>query len=1001
MKKRLSQGGLVEHQHPLSFTFNDTPMQGLAGDTIASALLANNVSLVARSFKYHRPRGIYSAGPEEPHAIFTVEQGERHTPNVRATITPLQEGMKIYTQSGYPSVDFDIGSVLSFFSRLMPPGFYYKTFMQPTKLWMWYEKYIRKAASSAPAPTTLDSDCYRHRHAYCDVLVAGGGVAGICAALAAARAGADVIISDMQPQFGGALHNETTADINQQPAAQWLEKSIAELNKLPNVTLLSSTTVQGYHDYNYLVAVQEHPPQSDDTDKQARQTLWKIRAQQVIVAAGAIERPLVFAGNDAPGVMLASAVNTYLHRYAILAGKNILFFTNNDSAYSAALAAAKFGARVEIADLREDENGYWQQQAARNKITVHFNSGVIGCQKTSGFLSVNIGRIKNNNVTPTIAHAYDVLAVSGGWTPTVHLFSQARGTLAWSERLGAFVPERAHITNPCIAVGAANGTLDLAGCLNEGTAAGKQAANACGYQIKDNSANANTAESSILEIPPVYSAYVPTIHALGRGAGKHFVDLANDVTAADILLAAREGYESVEHMKRYTAAGFGTEQGKTGNINALRLLAHTLGKKPQEVGHTTYRPQYTPISFGSVTGADRRELFAQERCTPIDPWHRQHGALYEDVGDWKRPRYFSINYEDMDAAVWRECKAARNDVAAMDASTLGKIDIQGKDAAAFLDMIYTNAFSTLAIGKCRYGLMVRETGMVFDDGVTARLGENHFHMTTSTGHAASVMTWLEEWLQTEWPDMQVFCTSVTEQWAVIALVGPKARQLLAEVSDIELAADQFPFMSFKEGKVCGVDARVFRISFSGEQAFEINIPAGYGLAVWEHLFAQGKKYGITPYGTESMHVLRAEKGYIIVGQDSDGSMIPADVGLSWMVSKKKKDFLGKRSLSRPDMLRDDRLRLVGLLPVDEKTVLPEGAQILDTLTAQPPTHSVGFVTSSYMSPTLERSFALAVINNGEARIGDTVYAAMLDEKRIAAVITDTVFFDKEGERLRG
>lgn len=998
MKNRLPHGGRIDRSQALSFTFNGTPMQGYAGDTIASALLANGVGLVARSFKYHRPRGIFTAGPDEPNAIFSVGSGAAHTPNVRATLTPLAEGMAIRSQSGKPSLEVDFGALAGVFSRLLPAGFYYKTFMQPARLWMQYEKIIRRAASSAAAPAVPDEDAYLHQHAHCDVLVVGGGAAGIAAALAAAQAGAEVILADMQPVFGGALNDAAAPDIDGIAAAAWVERALATLRAMRHVTLLPSTTVQGYHDYNYLIALQERRPLGTASGG-VRQALWKIRAARVVVATGALERPLLFAGNDTPGVMLASAVHTYLHRYAVLPGRNMLFFTNNDSAYAAAFAAADAGAKVEIADIRRDESGSWQRQAVDRKITVHYGCGVMACSRTGNFLSVQIGHLRGESINPYVSHAYDVLAVSGGWTPTVHLFSQARGTLAWSERLGAFAPEAAHPLNPCIAAGAANGNLDTCGCLRDGHSAGKTAAAQCGHH--GTVQPAPEALPAVVEQAPRYLPYVPTAHALGRGTGKHFVDLANDVTAADILLAAREGYQSVEHMKRYTAAGFGTEQGKSGNINALTLLAHTLGKKPQEVGHTTYRPQYTPMSFGAVTGADRRALFAQERRTPMDAWHLARNAVYEDVGDWKRPRYFPQYQETMDEAVWRECKAARNAVAIMDASTLGKIDIQGADAAEFLDRIYTNQMSTLAVGKCRYGLMLRETGMIFDDGVAARLGENHYHITTSTGHAAAVMNWLEEWLQTEWPELRVFCTSVTEQWAVLALAGPKARQLLAEVTDINLAGEQFPFMSFREGAVCGAPARVFRVSFSGETAFEINVPASMGLSVWEMLCAKGEAYGITPYGTESMHVLRAEKGYIIVGQDSDGTMIPADVGLEWMLSKKKKDFLGKRSLARPDMQRSGRVRLVGLLPADAQTVIAEGAQLLSRASAMPPTQSIGFVTSSYMSPTLERSFALAVVEDGDRRMGETVYAAGLDDKRIAATITDTVFYDKEGEKLRG
>ena len=1003
MKNRLSAGGRIDRSRPLQFTFNGETMTGFAGDTVASALLANGVRTVARSFKYHRPRGIVAAGAEEPNAIFTMGQGAHHTPNVRATLTPLSDGMTVRSQSGWPSVNFDVGAVLAAAGRMLPAGFYYKTFMWPPKLWMFYEKYIRRAASSAAAPKELDADSYAQQHAHCDVLVVGGGAAGLAAALTAGQSGARVILAEMDFLLGGDLlsHNDEE-NIDGKPVGEWLRQTEKSLRQMQNVTVLTQTTVQGYHDYNALIAMQTLPAENFATAR-LRHRLWKIRARQVVIATGAIERPLVFADNDRPGVMLASAVRTYINRYGVVPGKNILFFTNNDSAYGAALEAQAAGARVEIADLRPDAEGYWQTRAHSNGIALRLGYGVCGTRYANNFLAVQLARLSAGGDALHVdadfsSRAFDIVATSGGWTPTAHLFSQARGTLAWRNWLGAFAPEQAHPINPCVVAGAVNGAESLSTCLREGAEAGASAATDAGYAA---TAVRPGAKADAVLCPPLFMPFVPTSHPLGCGAGKHFIDWMNDVTAGDILLAAREGYESVEHMKRYTAAGFGTDQGKTGNINALCMLAYARKMSPEEVGHTTFRPQYTPLSFGAVTGRNRRELFAPIRRTPIHDWHEANGAVYEDVGEWKRPCYFPAAGESMAQAVARECRAARNGAAIMDASTLGKIDIQGPDAAAFLDMIYTNQMSTLKNGRCRYGMMLREDGMVYDDGVAMRLGDEHFHITTSTGHAAGVLTWLENWRQTEWPHLRVYCTSVTEQWAVIALVGPAARDILSAATEMPLSAEDFPFMSLRTGDVGGVSARVYRVSFSGELAFEINVPARYGLYVWEVLHKLGRRHNITPYGTETMRVLRAEKGYIIAGQDSDGATTPIDMGLSWMLSKKKKDYIGKRSLSRLDLMRQGRPQFVGLLTQDPNKVLPEGIYLTADENMQPPFATEGYVTSAYLSPTLNRSIALAMVKDGFSRHGETLYAATLDGDKIAVNICDSVFVDKEGKRQNG
>ncbi len=821
---RLPAGGRIDRTQPLSFTFNGTTLDGFAGDTIASALLANGVRVVARSFKYHRPRGIFAAGCEEPNAFFTVGEGECRTPNVLATVTELTAGMQVKSQRGWPSVNIDFGEATTAISRILPPGFYYKTFMWPPRLWMFYEKIIRRAASPAVSPDCQDPDFYDHRYAHCDVLIIGGGSSGLSAALTAATAGARVLIADMNTDWGGALldENETDELIDGIPASQWSKQVAQSLSEMSNVSMLLRTTAQGYHDYNYITAVQ-----SPAADNKWRRRLWKIRAKRVITATGAIERPLIFTNNDTPGVMLANSVRSYINRYGVLPGRRILFFTNNDSAYLSALAAHAAGAKVEIADMRQHADGYWQSRIREEKITLHLSCGLSGVIRTGNYLAAHLMRLSPDanacqDNQPFSSHAYDTVAVSSGWTPTVHLFSQSRGSLTWNSRCGAFVAKKPCSINPCRACGSANGLFSLSDCLRDGAEAGAWAVEGF-YKVTAKAAKANAPP---IGCEPLLSPLMPATITKGHALGKLFVDFMNDVTVNDIIVAENEGYDSIEHMKRYTAAGFGADQGKTGNINALYILAQARGVSPGEVGHTTYRPQYMPMPFGAIVGSNRRELFQQERTTPIHSWHVNNGALFEDVGDWKRPLYFPHQNEDAAATVSRECLAARQAAAIMDATTLGKIDIQGADAGKFLDMIYTNQMSTLKPGRCRYGMMLHENGMVYDDGVAICLAENHYHITTSTGHAAGVMTWLEEWLQTEWPQLRVYCTSVTEQWAVIALVGPKSREIFSGATDMDLSTQGFPFMSIKEGIVADVPARVFRVSFSGELAFEINVPAG-------------------------------------------------------------------------------------------------------------------------------------------------------------------------------
>ncbi|MEE8270779.1 MAG: sarcosine oxidase subunit alpha family protein, partial [Alphaproteobacteria bacterium] len=867
---RADTGGRIDRSSPLGFTFNGKRYRGYAGDTLAAALLANGVHLVGRSFKYHRPRGIVSAGAEEPNALVQLDAGGgRSDPNMRATQVELYDGLAAASQNCWPSVERDVGAVSDLMSPLFPAGFYYKTFMWPAGLWMTYERVIRRAAGLGVAPRDPDPDRYDHMYAQCDVLVAGGGPAGLAAALAAGRSGARVILADEQADLGGALLAEPADGdtIGRRPAEAWAAAARGELAGMAEVRLLPRTTVLGYYHGNFLAMLErvtDHLPPDTAAAGVPRQRLWKVRAQRVVLATGAIERPLVFADNDRPGIMLAGAARTYLNRYGVRPGSRAVVVTNNDSAYRTALDLHAAGVAVPaVIDLRPRTEGDLPNRVRAAGIAIEAGYAVVATDGRKRVDRVRARQLSPDGTAiaggPESAIDCDLLCVSGGWNPTVHLFSQSRGTVRFDPAIASFVPGRSF--QPERSAGACNGTFALAGCLAEGFAAGAEAARQAGFKARK---PRTPAVVEATEAAPRPLWLVPTDRPAGRV--KAFVDQQNDVTAQDLALALREGYRSVEHVKRYTTTGMGTDQGKTGNVNALGIIADAIGATVPEVGATTFRPPYTPTTFGAIAGRGVREMYAAVRTTPMHTWHQANGAVFENVGQWKRPWYYPQGDESMADAVAREVKAARSGVGVLDATTLGKIDIQGRDSAELLDRIYTNAWSKLGVGRCRYGLMLGEDGMVMDDGVTTRLGENHFHMTTTTGGAARVMAWLEEWLQTEWPELQVRLTTVTEQWAVLSLAGPDTRRLLATLcDDIDLDGAAFPHMAMREGHVVGAPARVFRISFTGELSYEVNVPASYGLAVWQAVVDAGRSYDLTPYGTEAMHVLRAEKGFVIVG----------------------------------------------------------------------------------------------------------------------------------------
>ena len=992
---RFGEGGRVDRSKPVRFRFNGRSLEGFSGDTLASALLANGIDVVGRSFKLHRPRGIVGSGAEEPNAIMQIGKGAATRPNLRATQIELYDGLLARTTKGWPNVNYDVAAISSAFGRLVSAGFYYKTFMRPQALWHWYERMIRRSAGLGRAPSDPDPDRYEHRNAHCDVLVAGGGPAGLMAAVAAGRAGARVILADEQSEFGGSLL-ATTASIDDGPAAEWLQQTLIQLAAMDNVTLLPRSTVFGYFDHNFLTIAErctDHLPMAERSGP--RERIWRVRAKQVVLTQGAFERPLVFCNNDRPGIMLASAVSTYINRYAVCPGERAVVFANNDSAYQTAIDLHRAGADVTIVDSRQADAGADNGQVHDAGIPVLPGHIVVDTSGRKRVNAVRVARWSGDTAATargTMTIDCDLLAMSGGWSPAVHLHSQAGGRNVWDDELHCFVPGPTTQANR--SAGSGRGSWALAECLADGLAAGNDAAAECGYPAADVEMP-DTGSEPGTSLDPLWR--VPASEDPDR-CPKQFVDYQNDTTVADVRLAVREGYRNVEHVKRYTALGFGTDQGKLGNINGMAVLAECLGKPIPEVGTTTFRPAYTPVTFGAIAGENVGELFDPIRTTALHEWHVAAGAPFEVVGQWHRPWYFPRDGEDLHAAVNRECLATRKSLGIMDASTLGKIDVRGPDAVEFLERVYTHDIGKMKVGRCAYGVLLGEDGMLMDDGVMARLGEQRFYLTTTTGGAAAVLSWLELWLQTEWPELDVYLTSLTDQFSTIAVVGPNSRRLLQKIGcNIDLDNDSFPFMSVRDAEVAGLAVQLFRVSFSGELAFEVNIDSHRALEMWRTLMGAGEEFDITPYGTETMHVLRAEKGFVIIGQDTDGSVTPVDAGMHWLLSKHK-DFLGKRSLCRPDCVRDDRKQLVGLLSTDGETVLTEGAQLVRDPRAPRPVPMCGHVTSSYYSACLGHPIALALVDGGRARKGGTVHVVLSDGSTTEAQIVSPIFYDPKNER---
>ena len=986
---RLASGGLIDRSTPLSFSFDGHSFAGYAGDTLASALLANGVKLVGRSFKYHRPRGILTAGPEEPNALVELRTGARREANTKATTVELHDGLTALSQNRWPSLRHDLLSVNQLFSPIFVAGFYYKTFMWPAKFWeAIYEPAIRRAAGLGRASGLSDPDPYEKAWAHCDELIAGGGPAGLSAALAAGRAGARVILCEQDFALGGRLLSDG-GEIGGMPAADWVAQARAELSAMPEVRIMTRTALVGVYDggvHAALERVNDHLPVPPA--HQPRQRLWRIVARRTIVAAGAIERPIVFAGNDTPGVMLASAMRTYVERYAATPARRIALFTNNEDGWKTVEAAQRAGITVAaVIDARDEIPAARRALAAQSGFAILHGvaDGVSG--GADGVRAISVALAGGARATVEA----DGLAVSGGWNPSVGLTSYHRGRPKWREDIAAFVPDGC--PPGMMATGAANGDLALGDCLRGGHEAGATAASDLGFG--GHAGQAATAADEAISLKPLWHV---------DGKGKAFVDFQHDVTASDIALAQREGFESVEHLKRYTTLGMATDQGRTSNVNGLAIMAAITGRSIPETGVTIYRPPAEPVAIGALAGHHRDEEFHAVRLTPSHHWAKEQGAVFVDTGLWKRAQWYRRPGEkDWLESVTREVRAVRGGVGFCDVSTLGKIDVHGPDAGAFLDRVYINTFSTLAVGKARYGLMLREDGIVYDDGTTSRLAEDHYFLTTTTAKAGPVMQHLEYCRQVLFPDFDVQLTSVSDQWAQFSIAGPKTRDLLREIVDPteDLSNEGFPFMAAREVQLKGgVRARLFRISFSGEMAFEISVPARFGDALVRNLMRAGEPFGVTPYGTEALGVMRIEKGHV-AGPELNGTTTAADLGLGKMMSAKK-DFIGRVLAGREALIAPDRQVVVGVKPVDPARRLRSGAHIIPKGEKPSPETDQGYVTSVCFSPTLEQWIGLGLVERGRERHGEIVTAHdPLRGEEYEVELCNPVFYDPEGGRQRG
>ena len=982
---RLATGGRIDRTQALGFSLDGRTMSGLGGDTLASALLANGVTLVGRSFKYHRPRGFLSAGPEEPNGLFTLGEHGRTEPNIAGTTTELFDGLTARRQNCWPSAEFDLMAINSWVAPLLVAGFYYKTFMGPThRSWMFYEKFIRRAAGLGRAVHQRDPDRYETRHAFTDVLVVGGGPAGLACALAAGRAGARVLLLEQDWLLGGSLLLEAV----ESPSGAWLRKIETELASLSNVAILRRTTAFGVYDGSTVAVVERRDHLRPNPEGgEARQIVSTVRARAIVFATGATERPLVFANNDRPGVMLASAVRSYLNRFAVVLGKYALVATNNDSAYATAFDLAQHGISIAIADQRGDIHPRLQEQARALQVELLPDTAVLDVLGGKAVRGVVLGAA--SKASRRTRRRCDLLCVSGGWSPVVHLTSHGGIKPRYCPEIAAFVPGA--YAEGHYGAGALTGSFTLTEAVKQGIEAGQSAAARVGHATPGFTLGHPTIESELCG--------AGTFSAPRGRSNRAFVDFQNDVTVKDISVAHQEGYQSVEHLKRYTTLGMGTDQGKTSNVNALAVEAQLRGLEIAAVGTTTFRPPYSPVSFGALAGRSVRKHFRPTRRSPLHDWHAAHGAEFTEAGQWLRAWWYRWAGSTVEEAYIEEMRLVRSAVGLSDASTLGKIDIQGPDAIELLNRIYVNDFANLPIGKARYGVMLADDGTVLDDGSTTRLGETRYFMTTTTAHAAEVLSWIEFLLQTAWTDLKVHVTSVTDVWAAMAVAGPKARAALElAFADEDVSDARLPYMGCIEIELSGVSLRLIRLSFSGELAYEIYVPADHAQALWEHVLSSAAPLGIRPIGLEAVASLRIEKGHV-AGLELDHRNTLKDLGLGRMASHRK-PYVGRELSQRPMLQAEERWSLVGIECLESGKPL-RGGSILFGTGDKIEGHGRGYITSATWSTARENFIALGLYQGGLKHIGDEVVCAYpLRGERVRGRIVSPVFLDPKGERLR-